>query len=311
MRQDILTNLAFMLSLREALSLGVSFFNENINEQNQLKTKFLKTATDYEILNYVIEGKFPKEKQNLIQESILLDEMKIILSSSSEILEVLGESETDNLVKSLIPLSESNLSSSSIVLDFLIEGGFLDGLKQLGTDIKTGNNTFRREFKRLEQENRDSINGARNRNERGLIYQKIAREASRRANNTVKFERTPIGKASKPVRDYYHDNPIQYSAIAHSATATALAAAGIYAAYKIYKRYFTKAGKVCGKYKGEEKKSCIKHLRVQAIEHQIVELKKNLDKCSTSNNPEVCKKMIEEKIEKLEETIKSIKERQS
>ena len=63
MRQDILTNLAFMLSLREALSLGVSFFNENINEQNQLKTKFLKTATDYEILNYVIEGKFQKKNR--------------------------------------------------------------------------------------------------------------------------------------------------------------------------------------------------------------------------------------------------------
>ena len=121
MDKHLYRNLAFMLSLREALSLGVSVNNEDINEQNQLKTKFLKTATDYEILNYVIEGKFPKEKQNLIQENILLDELKIIIDSSFEILEVLGESETKKLVESLHPLSESNLSSSSIILDFLME----------------------------------------------------------------------------------------------------------------------------------------------------------------------------------------------
>ena len=222
MDKHLYRNLAFMLSLREALSLGVSVNNEDINEQNQLKTKFLKTATDYEILNYVIEGKFPKEKQNLIQENILLDEIKIIIDSSFEILEVLGESETKKLVESLHPLSESNLSSSSIILDFLME-----------------NNANRILNNYLDIPEQKEIDPNK------LIINRPQREA-------IPPKPRPQRKPPKYKIHLRKGRLIR---------ATIYSAMLLYFAYQLFKKYLNKTKESCEKYKGKEKVECLKKLR--------------------------------------------------
>jgi len=267
MDKHLYRNLAFMLSLREALSLGVSVNNEDINEQNQLKTKFLKTATDYEILNYVIEGKFPKEKQNLIQENILLDELKIIIDSSFEILEVLGESETKKLVESLHPLSESNLSSSSIILDFLME-----------------NNANRILNNYLDIPEQKEIDPNK------LIINRPQREA-------IPPKPRPQRKPPKYKIHLRKGRLIR---------ATIYSAMLLYFAYQLFKKYLNKTKESCEKYKGKEKVECLKKLRNIATTKQINQLRKSMANCSKTDNSKECKKIIEEKIKKLKNKIKGI-----
>ena len=292
-----------MLCLREALAL------ENVNN----KHIFLNKASDYEILNYVFEGKFPSEKYNIEKENDLLNELKIQIDSSYEINEMINENDINDLVMSLYPLIENNLTSSLNVLNFVLEkidynnidrgvfnayyNMYLDQLKSKAHIYGTDDNYEKATIDKIKEE-------ARKKALRQAIINKgpidKLRDKYDKVSDTAKDK---YSKLSKDMKDKYSKLSTDDKNKMKYVGTTVLVAAALYGAYKIYKRFFTKAGKMCASYSGEEKEKCINKFKKLAIQKQIQELQKSQSKCSESNNPLKCKKAIEEKIKKLKEKI--------
>jgi len=81
----------------------------------------------------------------------------------------------------------------------------------------------------------------------------------------------------------------------------AIAALALYASYKVYKRFLSKAAKACGGRSGAEKTSCMKKFQISAYNAQIKDLQAASGGCSKSKNPGKCKMSIAKKIYKIKQ----------
>ncbi len=81
-------------------------------------------------------------------------------------------------------------------------------------------------------------------------------------------------------------------------TAVALVALASAVAYKIYKRFLSKAAKACNNKGGMEKTNCMAKFKKQATQAKIGVLQKGLSKCSKSKDPALCKNKLKVKISK-------------
>jgi hypothetical protein len=88
-----------------------------------------------------------------------------------------------------------------------------------------------------------------------------------------------------------------HSHMPEAVLATAVAAASIYAGYKIYKRFFSAAARAC-KGKGSEREKCLKAYRIKALQNAISKMKETSGKCSKTKDPSKCKNKINSQIEK-------------
>jgi len=82
-------------------------------------------------------------------------------------------------------------------------------------------------------------------------------------------------------------------------------AAALYAAYRIYKNYFSKAAKACKGKTGIEREKCLKQFKINAAKLQITQLKSHYNDCNKTNNPVSCKEKIRKRILKLEKAMNS------
>lgn len=80
--------------------------------------------------------------------------------------------------------------------------------------------------------------------------------------------------------------------------ATVIAALVALLAVKAYKSYFTKAGKQCGKFKGEERKKCVAKIKADAIKMSMKALQDGKKACKSTKNPAKCAAKIDQKIHK-------------
>jgi len=78
----------------------------------------------------------------------------------------------------------------------------------------------------------------------------------------------------------------------------------IASAYKIYQNYFSKAAQACKGKSGSEKDKCMKDFRNKAVVKQIQFLESGKSKCNKSNDPNGCRKKVQEKITKLKFKLK-------
>ena len=89
--------------------------------------------------------------------------------------------------------------------------------------------------------------------------------------------------------------------------AGAVAAAAVVAAYKIYKRFFSKAAKACKGKSGGEKTACMKKYKIDGLKAAKAEIMKSMSKCAKSKNPEKCKVEVKKKALKFDAKIAKIK----
>jgi len=80
----------------------------------------------------------------------------------------------------------------------------------------------------------------------------------------------------------------------------AIAAAAIYAGYKVYKNYISKAGKACATQKGGAKKVCMLKYKNTAVKAQMAAVRSGASKCSQAKDPAKCKAAIANKLQKLQ-----------
>ena len=77
----------------------------------------------------------------------------------------------------------------------------------------------------------------------------------------------------------------------------------IYAAYKIFTRYFSKAARACWGKSGKERALCILSYKVNALKAQERELLSSMSLCSKAKQPEKCREAIRKKISKVRDKI--------
>jgi hypothetical protein len=78
--------------------------------------------------------------------------------------------------------------------------------------------------------------------------------------------------------------------------------------YKLFKRYVTEKGRVCGRLKGNDKAKCEAKVTVEGLNQAVSKMNalKN-SKCPKSKNPSECKQKIDAKIKKYQEKIAKYK----
>lgn len=76
----------------------------------------------------------------------------------------------------------------------------------------------------------------------------------------------------------------------------ALALLVISLAFLVYRRFMSKAAKACKKFKGEERKECIKKYREKAKQLKVQTLMQNRKVCSKTKNPQKCVEKINKKL---------------
>jgi hypothetical protein len=90
--------------------------------------------------------------------------------------------------------------------------------------------------------------------------------------------------------------------------AAALAALILTFGYKLFKRYVTEKGRVCGKLSGNDKAKCEAKVTVEGLNQAVAKMNmlKN-SKCPKSKNPSECKQKIDTKIKKYQDRINKYK----
>jgi len=91
--------------------------------------------------------------------------------------------------------------------------------------------------------------------------------------------------------------------------ATLLIAATAMIGYKVYKRYFTVAGKTCAGKSGYNKEVCITNVKIKAIEETIKIYKDNMKNCKLTKDPNKCKERINKLIQKSQLKINTLKKK--
>lgn len=87
--------------------------------------------------------------------------------------------------------------------------------------------------------------------------------------------------------------------------AGALAAVGIYAAYKGIKKMLERKKSACNGLSGPQKSQCIQRANIDATKSQIQSLTRLIPGCAKTENPEDCKNNIKSKIMSLQNRLKS------
>jgi len=91
--------------------------------------------------------------------------------------------------------------------------------------------------------------------------------------------------------------------IAKGVAITIAVAAILYAAYRIYKAYFTKAAQYCKGKKGYDKDQCMEKFKKDAIQAQINNLRNGINQCNKSSKPQLCRQKIQDKINRLQKKL--------
>lgn len=85
----------------------------------------------------------------------------------------------------------------------------------------------------------------------------------------------------------------------HTLSAVALVAGIAFIGSKVYKRFLSKAAKMCGGRKGTEKTACINKYKIDAIKGRISLYQNGMKFCSKSKDVSKCRSSLQKKITKL------------
>ena len=277
----------FLLSARATLKEMIEL--SNVEEKDNLKEFIVKEATDYQVMSLLVTGELPEEASNPVAEGLVYSRLKDqLIRNYSDISELIEPSLINNIIFEVdsLPVGESTTSIFSEnekkeeKLGYLSEAPFMT--KSKSTDAY---NTLKSD------PSKKSV---------GFMTKSHSADAYKNQTGLEKdasgWWQTAINKGKgvmSTVAQWTKDHPDASKGIG----AGILAAIATYAAYKIYKRFLSKAARAC---KGDaDKSACMAKFKDQAKQAQIKELKKGVSACSKSSDPGKCKTVINNKIAKL------------
>ncbi len=287
----------FKRCLRESLLLSCKTMNINKKEK-LLAAKAINEMKDYNIFHLALTGKVGNKDITPVEEMLFNIEL-------SEQLNEMFNNDSNFLVESksrtaydMIRNQFSSLRSNKVRNETLIE--------KREVENKTNENNSETVADSLNR----SIDNLTRRIKLGAKEVKIRAIQKQRSSN-------PLYKVNDTVRNYVVNHwkmknaddieKAQKVGSAAGVISTGLLAAGIlYGGYKLYKRFFSADARKCSNYSGEEFKSCIRRVKIKALEAQILELKKSKKYCDQASNKQKCLSVIDEKIRRLQDKIASV-----
>lgn len=336
--QNVSDSVLYMLAARTALSNIIE--SSSVSDKDVLVDFIHNEASDYEIMGLLLNGKLPEEKYNVREEMNLFSNLKIEMMLNKDVYtEAVGENifySILNNVDSLTTLegvSASKIAANYCLYEMLFEKASktwlskgVEWVKKKAGETKSGMEKAHQSAKAAQAKQAAAKAGSKAGGIKGKIAAKAAdMKAARNTMDVTKdlYKKKQAAAANmKAAKKMAVKDPGALARAAkqtagggHAATgaslqqvagAAAIAAAAIYAGYKIYKRFFSQAAKACSGKSGAEKTVCMNNYKKQAIQKQISATQSAAAKCSKSKDPAKCKSAIAKKIASLKSKAQKI-----
>ena len=292
--------------------------------------KFIKEATDNQILSFLVTEKFSREKVNLENQSIYLNHLKSLVVENKEFF---YENMGFENVRSFLYETQGPVSTAKLLLEAPLPGvakamakrgeaitkardAASSGGEELvsgATKVQAGSGGAGQAIIDKGEELTTGAKKAASAGESGAgqVTAKVTKKITKVANNRPKtggaisatIANKPSGSGGAMASLYALGAKAGVSPlvvqIGVGLTAAAIAALVTYAAFKTYQRFFSKAAKACKGQGGPQKTACMNKFKMQATQKQISELKNGMRACSKSKNPAKCKQSLAKRIAKL------------
>ncbi len=291
-----LESIKFLSCLREAIDLSIDPMELEESVKTELSNFIISEASDYEILHFSMTGKFPKEKYNSVNEAELISSVKnCLVENYMELIENgnYTEESLDELIESLVPLSEYGLSSSKLIIEHLSSTGVLP-------IILNEKWWFKKKQKPADAWDAATDPAAENISTKNPIH--IMGKKGSPAGSDIPPEISSAHNAAVDPTDVKSaaEGSRLLGKLGKATGVTVAIAALLYGGYKTYQRFLSKAARACASKSGAEKTACMEAFKKNAIKAQISDLKRGLSGCKNSKNPQKCQSAINAKIQKLQ-----------
>ena len=315
--QSVSDSVLYMLAARTALSNIIE--SSSVSDKDVL-VKFLHNeASDYQIMNLLMRDKLPEEKYNVSEELKLFSELKIQMMMNKDIYtEAVGEDIFSNIlnnVDSLTSLKEASINEigSAFLVYRLCEktsktwaSQGWDWVKKKAGETKASMAKAHSSAKAAQAKQATMKSAAKmaktDPEKLKAAYKTTSGYAAKRKGEMAAAKKMAIkdpGALKAAAKQATGKAAAHGASLQQVAGAAAVAAAAIYAGYKIYKRFFSQAAKSCSGKSGAEKTVCMNNYKKQAIQKQITAIQSAAAKCSKSKDPAKCKAAINKKIASL------------
>ena len=255
-------SILFVLATRKTLCEFLNYSRLDSTAKTYARKFIMFEASDYEIMSLVVTGDYPTEKYNPLKEEKVFNQYKnIILENLSEIVPYIDESTLKNVITEVSPIR----SSSNRLLKSFLKEQKSEKKSERDKSLKT-------------MAVAGVVGGFFSGAGKGA-YEFARDKAKQGLAPLMSYLRTPNGKK-----------------VGAAVTASLI----IYASIVVYEKYFSEAGKTCGRLEGSEREQCIKKLKINAIQNQINSLKQGRSACANKDNQSKCDQVIKTKIVKLQ-----------
>lgn len=296
----------FNLFCREALCDAVS--------NKEIKEFIMFEASDYQVFSLITEGVIPKEKSNIVHETLILDNIKKLVFEEKDIF---GK----DFAKQFLKLKPVNEEPAGIEAAKAARAAYLSAMKDKGeeelvsgaTKVAAGSDGAGQAIITHTANNADSaVNathvaaGSGGAGHAVVSHTGASHAVSHATANTGIASGTVAAKTSTLAGIGAKFGALTLAGkIAVGMGALVVAALLAYAAYKTYQRFFSRAAKACNAYKFKEKSLCIAKFKVEAMKKQINDLDSSSSTaCKKTKNPQQCKLSIQKKLVKLHNKLK-------
>jgi hypothetical protein len=293
-----LNSLLFLTMARKSIC---EIFDEESDDNNEVKKFITNEASDYQIISILTTGDIPLEESTFDDEIIMWENFKRwVVTRSTTLTEIFDyispeimESVIEDITFEMGPVSDLFLSSAAPILEFHTESGYLQEVLaesakkdlELAKDWSGYKNTKSFISSKLAA-NKKRIEARRKKVEKGQKeLEKAGKKTAAKVKATKEAPAAKIRKQQKGVANIVKmraaDKAVKDKATADAAKAAAkrasdikatkniaiaagVGAVGAYAAKKAYDRYFSKAAKACKGLSGSERSACIKKAKASA-----------------------------------------------
>ena len=279
---------------------------------------FVREASDFQILSFLVTGKFTKDKNNIELQESYLNHIKGFVSENKKYFsKTLGIENTQSFLNEVVMTDDYK----NKVISEQSDGVKRAMAKRAATVLKQ---------RELAAQAVEKASGTAAKAGEDVVWGSMKVPASNAASGTVstavakttgKVARKTVGNsavATVGTNGAEASPGIMASLYALGAkagvgalavkigvglTAAAVAALIVFAAYKTYQRFFSKAAKACKGYKSKEKTLCMNKFKIAAMKKQLTELKTGFVACKKAKNPDKCKGSIAKRYGKLNKQI--------
>lgn len=295
LRESIEDTVVFVNIGREVICNVLEAQETDLEKLEQMENYVVNEASNYQILSMLLEEDLPEEAENIEVETSLIEGLN----------EISGED--------FIPLCEQQLKGTEAGYDAMIDSlvnkmrkhkdnpAVVKALQNRLRSIKTKKNILTRRIGAGKQ----TVTGVGTQSPAGVTAA-VKKAKGGGAVGTAGAMQTVKGKAKEVVAKgkelVAKGAKFAKTPAGMAVGGAAVAALVIYAGYKIYKNYLSRAAKSCAG--SPDKSTCMKQFKNKATQAQISQLRSGSGKCAQSKDPGKCKAAINAKISSLQGKMK-------